>query len=490
MDVSTLALDPANGRPRYRQLADAFAGAISRGELAAGARLPAERELSTRLGVSRTTTVNAYRELAARGLVRGQVGRGTFVCANPEEGEAPFAWRGKLARAAERALDPAMAALLRDAAPDTISFAPGLTALDCFPAELFRELTDAILRRRGTTALGLGPTEGQPLLRQVLAARHGVRPSRVLVLAGSQQGLDLIARCLLDPGDVVVVDRPGYLGAIHTFRAAGARLVGWDTARADPEELEDLLLRHRPKLLYTNPTFQNPTGNVLPLAARRALLDLAARYRLPVVEDEPYRELFFEAPPPPALRELDEQGVVIGLGTFSKSLAPGLRLGWLVAPEAIVDQLAILKARADVFSPGLTQLAAAELLAGRHFDGHLRRLRAELARRHGAMLAAIARHLPAGAVIPRPVQGGLYLWCRLGRGLDGRALLPRAQAAGVGFVEGEQFYADGAGRREIRLCFGGVPPARIGEGIRRLGGVIADEYSAAALVQPGRQPLV
>lgn len=489
MDLSRLAIDPANGRPRYRQLAEGLAGAIARGELPAGARLPAERELSARLGVSRTTAVNAYRELAARGLVRGQVGRGTFVCADADAGDAPFAWRGKLARAAERAVDPGLVALMRESVADTISFAAGLTALDCFPAELFRERTDAVLRRHGTAALGLGPTEGQPALRQVLAARSGVRPSQVLVLAGSQQGLDLIARCLLDPGDAVVVDRPGYLGALQTFRAAGARLVGWDAARADPEELEDLLLRHRPKLLYTNPTYQNPTGNVLPLAARRALLDLAARYRLPVVEDEPYRELFFDAPPPPALRELDDQGLVIALGTFSKTLAPGLRLGWLVAPEAVVDQLALLKARADVFSPGLSQLVVADLLAGRQIDRHLGRLRAELARRGGAMVAAIARHVPAGALTLRPVRGGLYLWCRLGPGLDGRTLLERAQAAGVTFVEGERFYADGAGRREIRLCFGGVPPARIGEGLRRLGAVIADE-PPPALAQPGRRPLV
>lgn len=490
MDLSTLALDPADARPRYRQLCDVLAGAIARGEIPAGTRLPAERDLATQLGVSRTTAAGAYRELEARGLVRGQIGRGTFVCADPEAGDAPFAWRGKVARAAERATDPALLALVRDAAPDTISFAPGLTAVDCLPAEIFRTLTDAIVSQRGTTAFGLAPTEGQPALRRALASRHNVRPAQILVLAGSQQGLDLLARCLLDPGDAVILDRPGYLGAIQTFRAAGAHLVGWDTLRADPEELEDLILRHRPKLLYTNPTFQNPTGSVLPLAARQALLDLAARYRLPIVEDEAYRELHFTTPPPPALRELDEHGLVIGLGTVSKTLAPGLRLGWLVAPEAIVDQLTLLKGRSDLFSPGLTQLLLADLITGHHYDEHLRRLRTEHARRHAAMLAALQRHLPAGAVTPRPVQGGLYLWCRLGAGLDGPTLLRHAEANGVTFASGEHFYPDGAGRREIRLCFTGVPPAQIAAGVQRLGTLFAADHHPGALRDPGHQPLV
>jgi len=490
MDLSHLALDPAPGRPRYRQLCDALAGAIARGDLPAGARLPAERELAAQLGISRTTAAGAYRELEARGLVHGQIGRGTFVCADPDAGDAPFAWRGKVAHGAERATDPALLALVRAVAPDTISFAPGLTALDCFPTALYGELTDALLRRHGAVAFGLGPTEGQPILRRALAARHGVHSAQLLVLAGSQQGLDLLARCLLDPGDAVLVDRPGYLGALQTFRAAGARLVGWDTLRADPEELEDLILRHRPKFLYTNPTFQNPTGGVLPLAARRALLDLAARYHLPIVEDDAYRELYFDTPPPPSLRELDEHGLVIGLGTLSKSLAPGLRLGWLIAPEAIVDQLALLKARTDVFNPGLTQLVLAELITRRHYDEHLHRLRAEHARRHAAMLAALGQHFPTGVLTARPVQGGLYLWCRLGAGLDGPTLARRAEAVGVTFAPGEPFYADGAGRREMRLCFTGVPPAQIAEGIRRLGTLFPVGGVPDPLRDPGRQPLV
>src|SRR5919107_794621 len=168
MDFSTLAFDQADERALYRQLCDTLAGAIARGDLQPGARLPSERDLAAQLGVSRTTAVNAYRELEARGLVRGHVGRGTFVCANPGSGDAPFAWRGKLSLAAQQELDPAMRSLVRTAGPNTISFAPGTAALDCFPLDAFREVTDAVLRRN-TAALAPGPTQGQPVLRRALA---------------------------------------------------------------------------------------------------------------------------------------------------------------------------------------------------------------------------------------------------------------------------------------------------------------------------------
>ncbi len=336
---------------------------------------------------------------------------------------------------------------------------------------MFRELTERILRRGAGAALGLAPTEGQPALRRAIAVRAGVRPEQVLVVAGAQQGLDLVTRCLIDPGDAVVLDRPGYLGAIQTFRAAGAHLIGWDVARCDLDELEDLLLRYRPKLFYTTTTFQNPTGRTWPLRLRRELLEFVTRYRLPVVEDEPYRDLSFGAPPPPSLFTLDGGRCVIHIGTFSKTLAGGLRLGWLVANEAIVDQLALVKLRGDVCTASLTQLVIAEFLTSGRFDSHVATLRAEHARRHEAMLAAL-RRLPPGALTWAPVAGGLNLWCRLTPDLDPRDLCDAATAAGVAFVPGEHFYPDSADTGELRLCFSGVPAARIDEGIRRLGDLI------------------
>jgi 2-aminoadipate transaminase len=487
MPLLELQLDSTDGTPLYRQLGDALAGAIADGTLGEGERLPSERDLAVSLGVSRTTVVTAYRELEARGLVRGHVGRGTFVCAADEPADAPFAWRGRVALGAQRALDPSLRGILSAAPPGAISFGAGVPAPELFPLELFRRVADDVLRRDPTTAFGIGPTEGQPGLRIALAARLGARPEQVLVVAGAQQGLDLIARCLLDPGDAVVIDRPGYLGAVQTFRSAGANLVGWDVERADPDELEDLVLRYHPKLLYTGPTFQNPTGRTLALDVRRELLRVAARYRLPIVEDDPYGELWFDRPPPPSLFSLDDRGLVIYLGTASKTLGAGLRLGWLVAPPSIVEQLTLVKARGDLFTNGLTQLVLAEIVGARAYARHLAGLRTEHAARHAALAAALCRRLPAGALSWRPAEGGLYIWCRLRGATDAGALQQRAQAAGVTFATGEPFYADGLGRHELRLCFTGVGPAGIDEGARRLATAFAAVQDSPAA---GRHALV
>jgi 2-aminoadipate transaminase len=479
MDFSSLTLDRATDIPLYQQVCDALAAAIADGELRPGERLPSERDLAGRLSLSRTTVVNAYRELYARGLVRGHVGRGTIVCAEPESDGAPFAWRGKVALAAQRTLDSSLRSMIGGSAdPDVISFAAGTAALDCFPLDNFRELSDRILRDNAEGALGLGPTEGQPAFRRALAARFGARPEQVLVLTGGQQGLDLIARCLLDPGDHVVMDRPGYLGAIQIFRAAGARIAGWDVARADLGELEDLILRYRPKLLYTNPTFQNPTGRTLPASDRRALLALAGRYRLPVVEDEPYRDLGFGTEPPPSLFHLDRHNVVIHLSTFSKTLASGLRLGWLVAAPAVVDQLTLIKQRSDVFSASLPQLVVAEMLRSGRYDAHIRDLQTEHARRHRAMVAALRRHMPAGALSHASITGGIFLWCRLHPAVDAERLLLESTRAGVSYAAGELFYADRARGHELRLCFSSAPAARIDEGVRRLAAAVRASRSA------------
>ncbi|MCL4846359.1 MAG: PLP-dependent aminotransferase family protein [Acidobacteria bacterium] len=470
-------------RPRYRHLARVLESAIADGRLGSGERLPPERALAARLGLSRTTVVAAYRELEARGLVRAHVGRGTFVCAAVESSGAPFAWRGKVAAAAARSSAPYIRDLLRQATdPRLVSFAAGLPALDGFPEEAFRRAIDRAAAHAVPPVWGHGPTEGVPRLRTALAGRIGLAPEHVLVLSGAQQGLDLIARCLIDPGDVVVMDRPGYLGAIQVFRAAGARLVGWDLAREDLAELEDLVIRHRPKLLYTNPTFQNPTGHTLSLAARRDLLDLAARYRLPLVEDDTYRGLHFAQPPPAPLRELDTQGLVIYVSTFSKVLAPGLRLGWIAATPTIVEQLTLVKQRSDPHTQNLVQEAVAAFLSDGGFDRHLARLRTEHEQRAAAVLEACRRHLPAGHLrLTRPL-GGLYLWGQLRLGLRARDVLTRALADGVAFVAGEVFYPDeDGGAGELRLCFTSVARARIDEGIERLARALAASRAQASV---------
>ncbi len=456
-------------RPLYGHLVHLLESAIARGDLPSGSRLPPERELASRLQISRTTVVSAYRELESRGLLRGYVGRGTFVCAAPEPAGTPFAWRGKIAAAALRSSDSTLRDAIRHSSDDRLlSLAAGEPAIDCFPTAVFQQAVDQVFRRDGRAVWRHGPTEGQPALREAIADRFKVPAESVLILAGAQQGLDLLARCLIDPGDAVIIDRPGYLGAIQSFRAAGAKLIGWDIAQSDVDELEDLLVRYRPKLIYTDPTFQNPTGATMPIRTRRELLRLAERYRVPIVEDGTYRELYFNEAPPPSLRDLDGQNLVIHLNSFSKVMAPGLRLGWLSAAPSIIDQIAIIKQRLDPHTQNLVQFAMARLIRERSFDAHLRTLRAEHARRCTQMIASLQRHVPAGALrFVRP-QGGLYLWCRLASGINSRALLDRTLASGVAFIAGDAFYPDPAGEAELRLCFSSVTPDAGNEAIRRL----------------------
>lgn len=473
-----LKVDPAGvprARPFYRRLVDLVERGVARNELAAGFQLPPERDLARTLKVSRATVVAAYRELEARGLVRAYVGRGTFVCARPDPGSAPFAWRGKVSAFALQSDDTTVRDLVAHAAdPGIMSFAAGTPALDNFPVEALRRAIDTILSRDPLTALKLGPTEGQFRFRAAIAERFGGAPKNILVLAGAQQGLDLLARCLIDPGDAVLVDRPGYLGAIGSFKAAGARLVGWDVLRADLDELEELMLRYRPKLMYVNPTHQNPTSVTLPIRARRELIELAERYRVPIIEDDTYRELTLSAPPPPSLYELDEMhSVVIHLNSFAKMLAPGLRLGWISAVPAIVEQLALLKQRVDPHTQNLSQLAVAELIETGAFDRHVNALRGEHRRRRDAMVKALRQLVPPGQLrFPVP-EGGLYLWCRLPSDVRAKEVLREARRDRVVFVPGEAFYVDRGGANELRICYTSQPPERAGDAARALARGIA-----------------
>jgi DNA-binding transcriptional MocR family regulator len=456
-------------RPVYRHIAQAIERGITTGALALDFRLPAERELAEALKVSRTTVVSAYRDLETRGLVRGYVGRGTFVSAAPEASGAPFAWRGKVAAAAARSSDGALRDLLRHAAdPSVISVAAGTPALEAFPVAEYRRSMDRALKRDVRLAWGHSPTEGLPVLREALAHRFGGQPHNVLVLAGAQQGLDLLARCLVDPGDTVIVDRPGYLGALHTFNAAGARVIGWDTLQHDLGELEDLITRYRPKLIYTNPTFQNPTGWTMPLKLRRQLLSLASRLRVPIIEDDTYRELFLNTPPPPSLHSMDTQSVVIHLNTFSKMLAPGLRLGWLSAAPPIIEQLALLKQRSDPHMANLNQLIVADMIVDGTFDRHLADLRTEHRRRRDAMIGALERHGAAGKLQWTVPDGGIYLWCRLNGRVKAAQVQSHALAESIAFVRGEAFYVDQAGEREMRICFSSVTPNKADDVAKRI----------------------
>jgi DNA-binding transcriptional MocR family regulator len=464
-------------RPLYRHLVTLLEDGIARGDVPPGFRLPPERDLARTLRVSRATVVSAYRELEARGLLRGYVGRGTFVSAKPDGGSAPFAWRGKMSAAALNSSDSTVRDLVRAAAdPALVSLAAGVPALDCFPAEAFQQAMNDVLTRHAVklTAWRHGPTEGLPDFREALAHRFGGEPEHILVIAGAQQGLDLLARCLVDPGDAVIVDRPGYVGAIQTFRTAGARLVGWDVVRADLDELEELLLRYRPKLIYTNPTHHNPTGVTLSIRTRRELLELAAQYRVPIVEDDTYRELSLTTPAPPSLFKLDDaHRVVIRVNSFSKMLAPGLRLGWISAVRSIVEQLVLIKQQVDPHTQNLSQLVVCELIARGVFDRHVATLKIEHRRRRDAMVQALRQHVPAASLRYEIPDGGMYLWCQLPAHIRASAVLDHARRESVMVVTGEPFYVDQGGAHQLRICYTSEPPARAEKAARTLARAIA-----------------
>jgi DNA-binding transcriptional MocR family regulator len=450
-------------RPLYRRIVTLLESGIARGAVPAGQQLPPERDLAAAMKISRATVVSAYRELEARGLVRGYVGRGTFVSAKPDAASAPFAWRGKIAAAALQASDvTTVRDLVRAAAdPNLISVAAGVPALDCFPTDAFQRAMNHVLATQGDAAWRHGPTEGLASFRAALAHRFGGEPEHILVLAGAQQGLDLLARCLIDPGDAVIIDRPGYLGAIQTFRNAGARLVGWDVTRAETDELEELLLRYRPKLIYTNPTHHNPTGLNLSIRSRRELLDLAARYRVPIVEDDTYRDLALTGPPPPSLFTLDDaHAVVIRINSFSKMLAPGLRVGWISAVRPIVDQLALIKQQVDPHTQNLSQLVLCELVEQGVLDRHLATLKSEHRRRRDAMVQALRQHVPAAQLRFTVPDGGMYLWCALPAGIRARAVQDHALRESVMVLTGDPFYVEQGGDHQLRICYTSQPASR------------------------------
>ncbi len=477
-----MCLDRDSAVPFYRQITAQVLQRIETGELRPGTHLPPERKLAAALGVNRTTVVAAYHDLVATGRVEARVGRGTWVSEGDTEGAnvAPLiAWPALFTPMTERLRDPVLADLLATTGREgAISFGAGTPALDHFPLDRFREAMDDALASRGAELFAYGAVPGWMPLRKSLAAwtgaggggiGGGVRPESVVVLHGSQQGLDLLARVLLEPGDAVVVESPTYLGALQTFRGAGARLLPMpmdgDGLRLD--RLEATLARHRPKFIYTLPTFQNPTGATLPLARRQALLALAARHGVPIVEDDPYGALWYDAPPPLSLAALDTGGLVIALRTMSKVFLPGARFGWLVAPPPVVEAVTRVRQTSDVHPNGAMQHVLHTFLVRGWLAAHVERMRPLYAARRDAMLAALALHAPVGMTWTRPT-GGYYLWCRLPGGVRARSLAAEAAREGVTFVAGDAFSPDGGERDAVRLNFTNTDAATIAEGVRRL----------------------
>jgi len=474
-----LPLDPQDPTPRFRQIEAGLRRSISSGSLPAGARLPSTRALARDLGVNRLTVEAAYAELVVDGIVAGRPGSGTYVLpkapALPERRTRDAPWprwqREALARLGEE----------RRATPGGAR-SRGLLHLDggtgdprLFPVEPFRKVLQRVLRRDGPAALGYGEPGGHLALRETIAhllTAQGVpaRPEHVLVTAGSQRALSLVSRLLLRPGDAIAVEAPTYGGALDLFRAHGLRVLGVpaDAQGLKVDALAAVLRSHRPRLLYVIPNFQNPTGACLGLTRRRELLALAARHDLPILEDDYVGDLRYEGRAQPALKASDPGGHVVYASTFSKMLMPGLRAGFLVAEGPVLEGLRRLQRAEELGTSELVQRALEEFLTVGRYQAHLRRAVRHYRRRRDAAVRAVRRHLPGCEAATPP--GGLFLWVRLPPRLRSDTLLPRAEAAGVRFAPGGQFFADpGDGAPFLRLCFAAHEPEELEEGVRRLG---------------------
>jgi 2-aminoadipate transaminase len=401
-------------------------------------------------------------------------------------------WRHRYAQRTQRMTSSAIRELLKlTSQPDIISFAGGLPAPELFPIEEFKAGAQRLLTSMGRQALQYSTTEGYPPLREMIVrhmARYGivVDIENVLITSGSQQALDLIGKLLINPGDKILTEDPTYLGAIQAFTMYGADYVtvpidehGLQTAK-----LEDAL-RSGPKFMYILPNFQNPAGTTLSLERRLELVALADRYGVPIVEDDPYGQLRYEGEHIKPLVVLDAEGLhcektgrfrgnVIYLSTFSKTLAPGLRLGWVVAPEDIIAKMVQAKQGTDLHSSTFDQMLAHEVARGGFIDRHVRRIREVYGRRRGVMLAALEKAFPdptLGVRWTRP-QGGLFLWVMLPKSIDATDLLTDAVKERVAFVPGVAFHPLGGGQHTMRLNFSNASDELIAEGIARLGRAI------------------
>ena len=355
------------------------------------------------------------------------------------------------------------------------SFAGGYPHSSTFPMEDIRELSSLVIDRYGAKAFQYGATQGVPELREALAARYSVPVDRVQISTSSQQGIDVCTRVLVDPGDVVLCSAPTYLGALQSFRSYRADVRSLDFNAPDVEQRLEAIVSGggHIKFCYLIPDFQNPSGETMDLDSRRRLVDLARRFDFLIVEDSPYRELRYEGESVPTIYGLAPERT-IHLGSFSKIFAPGFRLGWIIADPALLDSIYVCKQSLDLCPPVFDQYLAAEFLSSGRLDANLVRSKELYRSKRDHLLSLLERYMPAGVSWTRP-EGGLFLFLTLPEGFDSVAFYDRALDAGVAYVAGSFFYADGSGRNTMRLNFSFLATERMEEGIRILSKLLEEE---------------
>ncbi len=499
-----LQIERGTRDPMHRQIESRLRSLIESGDLSIGARLPPSRTLARSLGVNRATVTAAYDALAAAGLVEATVGRGTEVVRRDVAptlpvvrplNDTPTDWSGFLASILDR-VQPASDSSLERAAGG-LDFTALVPDESLFPVDRLRRSVDVVLRGQGAALLQYGPPRGHAPFRELLAHRMRllgmhVQPDEILVVNGAQQGLDLFCRALLDPGDAVVTESPTYGNLLPVLRLHRADMIAvpMTPQGLDLERLDTMLQSRRAKFLYTMPHFQNPTGITSALPHRKRLLEIAARHDLPVLEDGYEEDLRWDGGEVLPLRALDASGRVCYLGTFSKGLCPGFRVGWLVASRELIAHLAHLKRTTDYHTPLVLQAALCDFVQRGEYDAHLRRLRRVYRARMAAAAAAVKAHMPSGVRCRIP-DGGYCLWFELPPEVSVDELLPRLARDGVHVTPGRHFFAGDPPYGCFRMSISRVDAQQIEAGIAILGRHLLDLVERATPAPAGvAQPYI
>jgi 2-aminoadipate transaminase len=491
-----LQLQPESHVPLYIQLRDQVRALVHGGDLRPGDRIPATRELAVQLGVHRTTVANAYAELESEGLIRGHVGRGTFISGDGNgykfsaappalNGNGTVRWESLFA---DERTEEALSRLAQPAPGTNISFVTACPEDSSFPLEDVRACCNTVLRREGARLLQLGPSDGYPELKQVLVEllhTEGlqIKDDSLLITDGCQQALDLICKAFLRPGDSVVLENPGYPGAIAIFAGARVRCLAapvhsgtepGTTAGLDLAALEATLQANRVKLILLTPDFHNPTGTTMSLAARRKLLEIASRHQVPVIEDHIYARLNSGSERLSSLRQLDRANLVIQIDSFSKVAFPGLRVGWIIAPPNVIERLRLVKQTTDLHTDQLAQAVLAEFTRRGLLTRHIAKMRKIYAKKLAIVETALARFMPAGTRWTHPT-GGMAVWVELVPGFDASELLIHVRERGVLFAPGRYFFIQNPQPNTLRLSFTNVDERKISRGIATLGDALRVE---------------
>ena len=480
-----ITLNRNSPQPLYTQLAQDIQRRIRSGALPPGARLPTVRELAVQLGVTRLTIHTAYSELQAGGWVEATVGRGTFVAAPTEPATVQT----------DYGHDRSPPSILNDMVrlarlPGMRSLAMADAAPDLYPTRDFARALDEALTSGGAAVLSYTASQGDPLLRTSVAElvrERGINaaPDEIVITSGTTQGMALIARTLARPGDTVIVEQPTYLGLLNVLNNQGIRPIGVpvDADGMVVEALEPLLQEYQPRFIYTIPVFQNPSGVCLSAARRNQLLALSERYRVPIIEDDIYSALVYEGTIPPAIKGSDHNSLVLHVSSFSKSLLPGARIGYIIAAPQFIARLVAAKQADDLCSPPLMQRALALFIQHGWLASHVRRTLPIYRARRDALMTALARSFPSGVQWTTP-RGGLCSWVTLPRGTSVTDLYLAAVERGVGFAPGDVFFIEPPAQPFLRLSFSSLTPELMAEAVQIFGQLISAQNNRRTFTVP------